>query len=101
MTLPTEDQILDSLREVVDPELGMNIVDLGLIYGVEVEPARISVRMTMTTPACPMSGLITDNVRETLAALTADQVAIDVELVWDPPWHPGMMADVARTLFGA
>lgn len=101
MTVPTEDQILDALREVVDPELGMNIVDLGLIYGVEVEPARISVRMTMTTPACPMSGLIIDNVRETLAALAGAAVEIDVELVWDPPWHPGMMADVARTLFGA
>jgi metal-sulfur cluster biosynthetic enzyme len=101
MALPTEDLILDALREVVDPELGLNIVDLGLIYGIEVEPDRIHIRMTMTTPACPLSGLITDNVRETLAALTANEVEIEVDLVWDPPWHPGLMAYVARTLFGA
>ncbi|MCC6201991.1 MAG: metal-sulfur cluster assembly factor [Gammaproteobacteria bacterium] len=100
MSLPTEEDVLTALRDVVDPELGMNIVDLGLVYGITIEADRIHIQMTMTTPACPMSGLIVDNVRETVAAFAPDVAEIEVDLVWDPPWHPGLMSDGARTLFG-
>lgn len=109
----TESGIREALREVIDPELGINIVDLGLVYGIEVEDARVRVVMTMTTPACPLSGYIEGLVRSAVAPLVAppnqgrDRGAesspprIEVSLVWDPPWSPEMMSpDAKRQLDG-
>ena len=96
----SEEQVQDALRAVVDPEVGMNIVDLGLVYGIEVTEDHIYVVMTMTTPACPMSTYITDSVRHTLRALAPGMEDIQVHLVWDPPWHPGLMSEGAKTTFG-
>lgn len=92
------DRIRDILRSVIDPELAMNIVDLGLIYGVEVTPERIDIALTMTSPACPMGEMILDDVRAALDAAFPER-SKNIELVWDPPWHPRMMSERARRHF--
>ena len=98
--VPTEEAVREALRSVDDPEVGMNIVDLGLVYRIDVAPERVRVEMTMTTQACPMGDLITDNARRAVAALVPDGVVLDVELVWEPPWSPDMMSESARQTFG-
>jgi metal-sulfur cluster biosynthetic enzyme len=100
MNLPDEDALLDALRTVVDPEAGMNIVDLGLVYGIDVADPGVTVRMTMTSAACPMADLITDEVRAALAAALPAAVPVHVEMVWDPPWTPDRMSGIAREHFG-
>lgn len=107
MTHPTEEALLDALRSVDDPEAGMNIVELGLIYGVEVTqdtnaPARwlAKVRMTMTSAACPLGDYLSDAVRDTLRARFPELEQVNVELVWEPPWTPERMSEEARNFFG-
>ena len=99
-TLPDESAITDALRSVDDPEAGMNIVELGLVYRTEVVDGRVEVDMTMTTPACPLSDMILDNIDAVLDPLLPPEVDIRVELVWDPPWSPAMMEEGARAHFG-
>lgn len=99
LDVPTEDSVREALEQVMDPEAGMNIVDLGLVYRVDVAPERIVVEMTMTTPACPMGDLITDNARRAVEGI-APAVPVEVVLVWDPPWNPSMMSESAKTHFG-
>lgn len=94
-----EDEVRDALRDVVDPEVGMNIVDLGLVYGVETSDDRIAVRMTMTSAGCPMSETILESARAALQA-AAPSASIELELVWEPPWTPDMMSGIARGHFG-
>jgi len=97
---PTEDAVRDALRYVVDPEVGLNIVDLGLVYGIEVSAGRIGVRMTMTTPACPVAETLVESARTAVRAAAPEIPEIAIELVWDPPWNPGMMSEIARDHFG-
>jgi len=97
---PTEDAIRDALRYVVDPEVGLNVVDLGLVYGIEVSAERIGVRMTMTTPACPLGDTIMESARAAIHAAAPKVRDIKIELVWDPPWTPDMMSEIARGHFG-
>jgi len=97
---PTEEKIREALRSVDDPEVGMNIVDLGLVYRIDITPERVRVELTMTTPACPMGDLITENARRAVGAALPESVAVDVALVWDPPWTPDMMSESARQTFG-
>ena len=89
-----------ALRLVMDPEVGMNIVDLGLIYRIDCAPGELYIEMTMTTPACPLSDMILDNIDAVLDPLLPPEVNIRVELVWDPPWSPAMMEEGARAHFG-
>lgn len=96
----TEDAVRDALRSVIDPEVGMNIVDLGLVYGVTVSSDTVHVDLTMTTPACPMGEMIFDDAERALRTLAPPGVAIDLGLVWDPPWSPEKMSDHARQHFG-
>jgi len=98
--LPTDDDIRDALRSVIDPEAGLDIVDLGLIYGIDIAPERIHVRMTMTTPACPVADTIMESARAAIHSVAPEGTQIDIELVWDPPWNPGMMSEIARDQFG-
>jgi metal-sulfur cluster biosynthetic enzyme len=100
MPLPNEDSIRNALRAVDDPEVGMNIVDLGLVYRVAIVPERIEVAMTMTTPACPMGSLIVDQARDAIRAIVPKDVEVEVNLVWDPPWSPAMLSERAREAFG-
>lgn len=98
--LPTEEAVREALRGVDDPEVGMNVVDLGLVYRVEITPEQVRVEMSMTTPACPMGDLITRNARDAIGAILPKGMDVDVQLVWDPPWSPAMMSDSAREAFG-
>jgi metal-sulfur cluster biosynthetic enzyme len=88
------------LRQVIDPELGCNIVDLGLVYSVIIDGGHVAVVMTLTTPGCPMHDSIAEGVRTALLYLDGVEDA-EVEVVWDPPWHPSMMTDVGREATGA
>lgn len=99
-TQPDEAAIRDILRQVIDPEVGMNIVDLGLVYRVEPTPDRLLIEMTMTSPACPLGDMIIENVRAALAPALPQDQALDVNLVWEPPWQPSMMNETAREHFG-
>jgi len=78
----------------------MSIVDLGLVYGVEVSPTRIHVRMTMTSPACPVAPYIVEEAIAAIRAAAAGVPDVDIELVWDPPWTPERMSESARLRFG-
>jgi len=98
--LPDDDAVREALRQVEDPEAGMNIVDLGLVYAVEVVGGTVHVDMTMTTAACPMADMIVDQAREAIGAIVPGGTAVDVRLVWDPPWTPDKMTGVAREHFG-
>jgi metal-sulfur cluster biosynthetic enzyme len=96
----TDELILDTLRQVIDPELGCNIVDLGLIYSVRINDGKVVVVMTLTTPGCPMHESISLGVQTALLGLDGVTDA-EVEVVWDPPWHPAMMTEVGRAMTGA
>jgi len=98
--LPTEDIVREALATVDDPEVGMNIVDLGLVYRIDITPQLVHVELTMTTPACPLGDLITDNVRRAISAAVPETAAVDVVLVWEPPWTPDRMSESARQTFG-
>jgi metal-sulfur cluster biosynthetic enzyme len=88
------------LRTVIDPELGVNIVDLGLVYSIATEPqGLVAIEMTLTTPGCPLGGFLDDQIRACLAQLP--QVSdVRVELVWEPPWDPAAMSDAAKEQLG-
>lgn len=98
--MPDDSAVRDALRQVQDPEAGMNIVDLGLVYGVEVTDASVQVDLTMTTAACPMADLIVDQARDAIAAIAPSGARVEIRLVWDPPWTPERMSDLAREQFG-
>jgi metal-sulfur cluster biosynthetic enzyme len=88
-----EEAVMNALRSVEDPELHLSVVDLGLIYGVDVqnEGRNIEVRMTLTTPACPYAPVLIDQVRN-VAGSFPDVIDAEVRIVWDPPWDPRTMA---------
>lgn len=88
------------LRTVIDPELGVNIVDLGLLYDIVVDDGgNVAIAMTLTTPGCPLGGLLDDQIRICLTALPQVR-EVRVELVWEPPWEPQAMSDVAKEQLG-
>jgi len=86
----SEATVLDTLRQVMDPELDCNIVDLGLVYSVAVNGSHVKVTMTLTTAGCPMHESIAAGVQHAVLALDGVE-QVEVEVVWDPPWHPAMM----------
>jgi metal-sulfur cluster biosynthetic enzyme len=98
--MPDDEAVREALRRVDDPEAGMNIVDLGLVYAVEASADAVQVDLTMTTAACPMADMIMDEVRDVIRSITPTNTRIDVRLVWDPPWTPDKMTGVAREHFG-
>ena len=93
-------EVLATLKGVTDPEIGVNIVDLGLVYRAEYSEQAIEVALTLSAPSCPLSEMMLEQVRKALKANFADAPAIRVELVWDPPWTPDRMSRAARTLLG-
>lgn len=95
-----EEAIREALRAVNDPEVGMNIVDLGLVYGIQAAPERVHVTMTMTSPTCPMGDLLVESVRDAVRRVAPEARDIDVELVWDPPWTAERMNEEAKKFFG-
>ena len=93
-----EDNITEALKNVMDPELPVSIVDLGLIYNIETVDNNINIKMTLTTPGCSMGSAISRQIENTLYALGAKNVI--VEILWDPPWNPNMMSDEAKAKLG-
>ena len=94
----TPETVLDALKNVMDPELPVSIVDLGLIYNVETADNNIDIKMSLTTPGCSMGSAITRQVENVLYALGAKTVL--VEIIWDPPWNPNMMSEEAKNKLG-
>jgi metal-sulfur cluster biosynthetic enzyme len=91
---PAEEDVTEAMRDVVDPELGINVVDLGLVYGVQVDEANHAViDMTLTSAACPLTDVIEDQTRQALEGLVADY---RVNWVWMPPWGPDKITDDGR-----
>jgi len=99
-TMPDDEAVREALRGVDDPEAGMNIVDLGLVYLVEVANDAIAIDLTMTTAACPMTDMIVDEVHAAVARIAPKGTRVDVQLVWDPPWTPDLMSGIAKEHFG-
>ena len=95
----TEDEVYEVLRECYDPEIPVNIVDLGLVYGVKLEADVVHVTMTLTAPGCHMGAAISNEVQDKLLGIPGCRDA-NIELVWDPPWTPKMMSAEARKRLG-
>ena len=98
--IPDADALREALRAVDDPEAGMNIVDLGLVYGVAAGADGVVVDLTMTSAACPMADMIVDQVRDAIVAELPEGTPVEVNLVWDPPWTPDKMTGIAKEHFG-
>lgn len=92
--------VQDALETVIDPEVGINIVDLGLVYDVAVSAERVTVSMTLTSPACPMGNHLAEESREAIREKVPASVEVEVKLVWDPPWNPEKMSDKAKKQLG-
>jgi metal-sulfur cluster biosynthetic enzyme len=100
MSVPlNETTIRAALEEVIDPELGCNIIELGLVYSIEIAGAKVSIKMTLTTPGCPMHESMIEGVQMALLGLEGVDDA-EVELVWEPRWNPAMMTDIGRAHLG-
>ena len=97
--MPTRDEVIEALRQVEDPELGMDIVDLGLLYDVEVEGQRVKVTHSLTSMGCPVGPLIQEDIDRVARELPGVE-DVDVELTWDPPWTPDKMSDDAKFILG-
>ncbi len=97
--MPTESQVLERLSTIYDPELGLSLVDLGLIYGVHCEDGRVDVRMTLTTQGCPMHESLLPAVEAALRDLPGVR-DVHVDLVWEPPWTPDRVSPAAAALLG-
>lgn len=95
----TKEQVMSVLREVYDPELGLNIVDLGLVYDVDINDGQVKVTMTLTTPGCPLHNAIASGAEAAVRRLAGVESAT-VQVVWDPPWTPARMSEAARQRLG-
>jgi len=92
--LPTEDDVAEALRDVIDPELGINVVDLGLLYGVDIQPdGHVRVDMTLTSAACPLTDMIESQAAASLEGMAASVV---INWVWTPPWGPDRISEDGR-----
>jgi metal-sulfur cluster biosynthetic enzyme len=91
---PEQEDVLEALRDVVDPELGINVVDLGLVYGVDVDAERVAtIDMTLTSAACPLTDVIEDQARDALDGVVTD---FRINWVWMPPWGPENITEDGR-----
>ena len=90
--MATENEIREALKHVIDPEIGVNIVDLGLVYGIEENEGRVHVTATLTSPACPLGPVITQDAKNEVLKLDGVK-SVDVEITFDPPWTPEQMTD--------
>ena len=95
----TTDQVTACLERVMDPELGINVVDLGLIYNILIDGNQISVDMTLTNPGCPMAGMLAGSVEQALRE-DFEEADVEVSLVWDPPWTPERLSEAAKAELG-
>lgn len=95
-----EEEVLDALREVIDPELGLDFVELGLIYGIEIDDAgAVRITYTLTTPGCPIGPQVAGQIAEFVGEIDG-VTAVDSELTFTPPWSPERMTDDAKFALG-
>jgi FeS assembly SUF system protein len=95
-----ENGIVEALKTVFDPEIPVNIYELGLIYDIDLQPdGQVQVKMTLTSPGCPVAGSLPGEVKNKVEAVPG-VTAADIELVWDPAWNPSMMSEAARLQLG-
>jgi len=100
-TFITEEMVYAAIKVVVDPELGINIVDLGLIYSMDIgEDDCINITMTLTTPGCPLHASFAQEIERVLWQSIPDLTGVSVELVWEPPWNPMMISPEGRNFLG-
>ncbi len=99
MSAPDPAGLTEALKDVLDPELGYNIVDLGLVYAVAIDNGRVTVTMSMTTPGCPAQHAIASGVEQCLSGCPGVE-AVDVDIVWEPRWTPQRMSEDAKSHFG-
>jgi FeS assembly SUF system protein len=95
----SRDEVMAALKECYDPEIPVNIVDLGLVYDVRITDSGVEIDMTLTAPGCPMSAMISDDVKSKLEQVEGVKSAV-VKMVWDPPWTPERMSDDAKKSLG-
>ena len=95
----TKEQVYEALQSCYDPEIPVNIVDLGLVYDVEVNEGKVAVKMTLTAPGCGMGAMIASQAQERILTLP-DVKEASVDLVWEPPWDPSMMSTEAKEKLG-
>lgn len=93
--MPTDEQVFAALRECYDPEIPINIVDLGLVYGVGIEDGKVSVDLTLTSIGCPLAGLLVQQVTDAVRSVEG-VVEAEVNLVWSPPWTPQMATEEGK-----
>lgn len=96
----SREEIVEALRSVEDPEAGMSIVDLGLVYAIEEGAGGVRVEMTLTSPSCPMGPMLVDEVVAAVRGVLPGTPDVRVDLVWDPPWTPERMSEAAQRRFG-
>ena len=94
------EQVRNALRQVIDPEVGIDIVELGLVYTVDVRDGDVRVAITMTSPTCPLHEYVVANAEAAIRRDVPGLRSARVELVWEPPWRPEMMSDAARSRLG-
>lgn len=97
--MPTREQVFDALRAVEDPELGMDIVELGLLYDAEVDSSHVKVTYSLTSMGCPVGPLIEQQIIETVRSMEGVD-DVEADLTWDPPWSPERMSDDAKFILG-
>ena len=97
--MPSREEVIDALRVVEDPELGMDIVELGLLYDVEVEGPKVHVTYSLTYMGCPVGPMIEQQMLEVVEGMEGVE-AVDAELTWDPPWSPEKMSEDAKLILG-
>ena len=97
--MPTKEEVTEALRQVEDPELGMDIVDLGLLYEIDIAGPRVKVTYSLTSLGCPAGPLIDQDIVRDVQELP-DVEAVDMELTFDPPWTPEKMSDDAKFILG-
>jgi metal-sulfur cluster biosynthetic enzyme len=97
--MPTRDEVYEALRQVEDPELGMDIVELGLLYDVEVDGKNVKVTHSLTSMGCPAGPMIQEDINRVAREVPGVE-DVDIELTWDPPWTPDRMSDDAKFILG-
>jgi metal-sulfur cluster biosynthetic enzyme len=97
--MASKGEVLEALKKVIDPEIGLNIVDLGLVYNVDVQEDRVEVEFTLTSPGCPLGDMITQDIKQVVSDASGVEQVV-AKLVWDPPWSVEFMSEEAKLDLG-
>ena len=97
--MPSHEEVMEALREVEDPELGMDIVELGLLYDVAIEDSKVHIKHSLTSMGCPAGPMIQEGIYDAVQSVPGVD-AVEVELTWDPPWTPEKMSEDAKFILG-